>query len=83
MESTFNKVANLRQKPSDDCFRFTYTKSMLNNFFMDRIIHSSYVRFFLSNTFLSNARLKFSNNQANPKQQREAELIIFGNYSHL
>ena len=83
MESTFNKVANLRQKPSDDCSRFTYTKSMLKNFFMNRIIHSSHGRFFISNTFLSNARLKFSNNQANPKQQREAELIIFGNYSHL
>ena len=78
MESPSNKVANLRQKPSDDCSRFTYTKSMLNNFFMDRIIHGSYIRF-----FISNARLKFSNNQANAKQQPEAELILFGNYSHL
>ena len=45
---------------------------------MDRIIHGSHIRF-----FISNARLKFSNNQAHAKQQPEAELILFGNYSHL
>ena len=31
-------------------------------------------RFFIINTFLSKARLKFSKNQANSKQHLEAEL---------
>ena len=38
--------------------------------------------FFISNTFISNARLKLTKNQANAKQHAEAELLLFGNYSH-
>ena len=38
--------------------------------------------FFISNTFLSNARLKLAKNQANAKQHPEAELLLFENYSH-
>ena len=38
--------------------------------------------FFISNTFISNARLKLAENQANAKQQPEAELLLFENYSH-
>ena len=36
---------------------------------------------FLSNTFISNARLKLANNQANAKQHPLAELLLFENYS--
>ena len=39
-------------------------------------------RFFISNTFISNAGLKLPKNQANAKQQPEAELLLFENYSH-
>ena len=38
--------------------------------------------FFVSNTFISNARLKLAKNQANAKQHPEAELLLFENYSH-
>ena len=38
--------------------------------------------FFISNTFISNARLKLAKNQANAKQHPEAELSLFENYSH-
>ena len=38
--------------------------------------------FFTSNTFISNATLKLAKNQANAKQQPEAELLLFENYSH-
>ena len=38
--------------------------------------------FFISSTFISNARLKLIKNQANAKQHLEAELLLFENYSH-
>ena len=38
--------------------------------------------FIRSNNFISNARLKMAKNQANAKQQHEAELLLFENYSH-
>ena len=38
--------------------------------------------FFISNTFISNATLKLAKNQANAKQNLEAELLRFKNYSH-
>ena len=34
-----------------------------------------------SNTFISNPRLKFAKNQANAKQNPEADLVLFENYS--
>ena len=37
-------------------------------------------RFFISNTFISNARLKLAKNQAKAKQHPEAELLLFQNY---
>ena len=45
---------------------------------------SVYKRFavFISNTFISNTRLKLAKNQANAKQNPEAELLLFENYSH-
>ena len=39
-------------------------------------------RFFISNTFISNDRLKLAKKQANAKQHPEAELLLFENYSH-
>ena len=33
--------------------------------------------FFINNTFISNARLKLAKNQANAKQNPEAELLLF------
>ena len=41
-----------------------------------------YARFFTSNTFISNARLKFAKKLANAKQHLEAELLLFENYSY-
>ena len=41
-----------------------------------------YTRFFISNTFISNDRLKLAKNQTNAKQHPEAELLLFENYSH-
>ena len=41
-----------------------------------------YTRFFISNTFISNARLKFAKIQANSKQHPKAELLLFENYWH-
>ena len=38
--------------------------------------------FFISNAFISNARLKLVKHQANAKQHSEAELQLFYNYSH-
>ena len=38
--------------------------------------------FFVSNTFISNARLKLAKNQANAKQHPEAELLLFEDDSH-
>ena len=37
---------------------------------------------FISNTFISNARLKLVKIQANAKQHTEAELLPFKSYSH-
>ena len=41
-----------------------------------------YMPFFISNTFVSNARVILEKNQANAKQHPEAELLLFENYSH-
>ena len=38
--------------------------------------------FFISNNFISNVRLKLTENQANAKQYAEAELLLFENYSY-
>ena len=38
--------------------------------------------FFISNTLISNARLKLAKNQAKAKQYPETELLLFGNLSH-
>ena len=38
--------------------------------------------FFISSTFISNAMLKLTKNQANAKQHPEVELLLFENYSH-
>ena len=44
---------------------------------------SGYTLFlYLSNTFISNVRLKLAKNEANAKQHPEAELLLFENYSH-
>ena len=43
---------------------------------------TSNTRFFISNTLISNARLKLAKNQAYAKQHPEAELLLFEHYSH-
>ena len=50
-------------------------------FYIIKYYHPA-TRFFISNTFISNARLKLPINQANAKQQPEAELLLSENYSH-
>ena len=37
-------------------------------------------RFFISNTFISNVRLKLAKNQTKTKQHAESELLLFQNY---
>ena len=39
--------------------------------------------FSISDTFISNARLKLAKNQANAKQHPGTELLLFENYAHL
>ena len=39
-----------------------------------------YTRFFISNTFISNARPKTAKNQAKAKQQPQAERLLIKNY---
>ena len=41
----------------------------------------NFVTFFISNTFISNTRLKLAKNQANAKQNPEAVPLLFENYS--
>ena len=38
--------------------------------------------FFISSTFVSNAKPKLAKSQANAKQHCEPELLLFENYSH-
>ena len=38
--------------------------------------------FFISNTFMTNVRLKLAKSQANAKQHPEAKLLLFENYSY-
>ena len=38
--------------------------------------------FFISNTFISNTRLKLAKNQAKAKQHAEAEFLLLENYVH-
>ena len=47
---------------------------------MGRLISHINTRFFISNTFISNARLKLAKNQTKAKQNLEAELLLFENY---
>ena len=44
---------------------------------------TSYMLFFISNTFINNFKLKLAKNQAKAKQHPEAELLLFENYSLL
>ena len=41
----------------------------------------TYALFFISNIFISNARLKLAKNQAKAKQHPQAELLLFEYYS--
>ena len=47
-----------------------------------RINQSRDTHFFISHTFISNARLKLAKNQAKAEQQPEAEILLFENSSH-
>ena len=53
-----------------------YSKKVLLQKVSDKQVHS----FFISNTFLSNGRLKLERNHAKAKQYPQAELLLFGNY---
>ena len=45
------------------------------------IIFFNIYAFFISNIFISNAKLKLANNQAKARQHPEVELLLFENYS--
>ena len=47
-----------------------------------QIMTLPFTRFFISETFISNTRLKLTKNQSNPKQQAEVAILEFANYSH-
>ena len=49
---------------------------------LKNLYENVYTLFCISNSFISNARLKLAKNQANAKQHHEAELLQFENYSH-
>ena len=38
--------------------------------------------FYISNSFISKAKLKLTKRQTNEKQHTQAELLLFRNYSH-
>ena len=46
------------------------------------LFYKQYTLFFISNTSISNARLKLAKNRANAKQHPEAEAFLFEIYSH-
>ena len=48
----------------------------------DKIHLNDVHAFFISNSYVSNTRLKLAKNQANAKQHPETELLLFENYSH-
>ena len=52
--------------------------STLNQF----MVWKNYTLLFKSSTDISNARLKLAKNHANAKENPEAELLLFENYSH-
>ena len=85
------RLHNFRFKPrivSTFCTLELITKlsySLKNVHFIKRFLYYCQhinTRFFISNTFISNTRLKFAKNQANAKKHPEAELSLFENYSH-
>ena len=46
-----------------------------------QLVFFNYTLFFIINTFISSAKLKLAENQANGKQYPEIELLLFENYS--
>ena len=70
---------------SSPCLRTCLQKRINRNISFCNIIFKSSKQlhaFFMSNTFISNARLKLTRNQANAKQHPEAKLLLFQNYSY-
>ena len=63
-------------------FSFFYKNEILSNNFYN-IVKSMYTRFFISNTFISNARLKLAKNQANAKKHPEVLPFEVLNFCHL
>ena len=61
----------------------TICSSAYANIFMGKFekLHI-HVCLYISNTFISNVRLKLAKNQADAKQHPEAELLLFENYLH-
>ena len=57
-------------------FSKIYMRKILQN-----IVRSNYTLFFINNTFISNARLRLSKNQAKVKQHPETELLLSETYS--
>ena len=71
----------LRTPAPTELFYFSIILKRLPRFSSFQIFFE-YTLFFISNTFIRNARLKLAKNQANAKQHPEAELLLFENYSH-
>ena len=63
-------------------FHFFYKNEILSNNFYN-IVKSMYTRFFISKTFISNARLKLAKNQANAKKHPEVLPFEVLNFCHL
>ena len=52
------------------------------NFTLHQKLNLELHAFFKATLFTSNGKLKLAKNQANARQHLEAELLLFGNYSH-
>ena len=77
-------VGSFQKFPELDLlFQKQWARNLRKNMIFAVTIVIKYItRFFISNTFISKARLKSTKNQANAKQHPDAEPLLFENYSH-
>ena len=78
LKQTKNGLFNIRPLSFQKLFSTSFP------FFVEMVswVKLKYMLFFISNTFISNVRLKLVKNQANTKKHSEAEFLLFENYLH-
>ena len=70
------KYADYNLLKSRDLWFFKYKVTLTSSYLLASLVHD----FFLSNTFISNARLKLAKYQAKAIQHPEAKVLLFQNY---